>query len=215
MLPQFITLQKNAKDITGQRFGRLVALGPVSRHKGHIKWLCQCDCGNIKEVDPSHLRRSLTVSCGCYHSERTTTLNTTHGMKNTLLYDVWCGIVQRCTNPNSKRYADWGGRGIAICEEWRHDFQSFFDHVSQLEHYGDKGRSLDRVDNNGNYEPGNLKWSTQSEQTRNTRANRLLTFSGKTQCIAAWEDELGLRKGQISNRLYRGWSVERALSVER
>lgn len=214
MQPQFIPLPPRAKNITGQRFGRLVALGPVSRtHRGTIKWLCRCDCDNLVSVYGADLRAGKTQSCGCLHRQRTSVANTRHGMKNTPIYLVWKSIVQRCTNPQSKNFAGYGGRGIAICGEWRHDFQTFYDHVSNLPNCGKEGYSLDRANNSLGYFPGNIKWSTSTEQNRNKRNNHLLTFQDKTQCNAAWEKELGLRPGTLWDRLNLGWSIERALTT--
>lgn len=210
--PTFIALPKKAKDIAGQTFGRLTALGPISRTPNRqIMWLCQCDCGNTTTVRSNHLLAGATVSCGCVHRESTINRNTTHSMCGTRMYTIWKGIIQRCCNSSSENYSGYGGRGIQIFPEWRNSFDAFHDHVRRLPHFSEEGYTIDRIDNNGNYEPGNLKWSTQTEQARNTRSNRLLTFDGRTQCLSAWEDEMGLRKGQLWERLHRGWPTERAL----
>lgn len=215
MYPQFIPLPKKAKDITGQRFGRLVALGPIGYSSDNrLMWLCQCDCGEKSHAHGGHLRSGHTHSCGCLHREVSSDSNKKHGMKHTPIYDIWCGIIQRCTSPNHKAYANYGGRGISICDEWRHDFQAFYDYVSQLDRYGSPEYTLDRADNNGNYEPGNLRWSTDNEQARNKRNNRLLTFNDKTQCVAAWAEEIGISASALHLRIFRrGWSVERALTT--
>lgn len=213
MYPQFITLSKKAKDITNRRFGRLVALGPVGKNKKGVVWLCQCDCGNMVTPLTNHLTSGNTKSCGCLQKEIATRRSTTHGMTKHPIHQVWTSIIQRCTNPNDKSFANYGGRGISICDEWRSDFQIFHDYVSRLPHFMEKGYSLDRVDNSLGYSPGNLRFATRVEQNRNTRHNRMLTFNGKTQCVGAWAEELGVNFVTLHGRLHRGWSIERTLAT--
>ncbi len=128
----------------------------------------------------------------------------TNGISPT--YHSWASMLARCDNPKNTRYADWGGRGITVCDRWR-DFRNF------LEDMGEKpeGMSLDRIDNSGNYEPGNCRWSTLSEQNSNRRGLQPITHNGKTMTAAAWGKELGLST-TLYSRLHRGWSIERALS---
>lgn len=218
MSHEFITLTKKAKDITGQRFGRLTALGPVGRDKGSgMIWFCQCDCGNTTTVVQGRLCANRTKSCGCLmkitSKQENGRISATHGMARTPLYNTWKQMIQRCSNPKNSGYANYGGRGIATCAEWRESFESFRDHVTQLPNCGKDGYSLDRINNGKNYEPGNVKWSTPTEQLRNTRVNILLTHNNKTQCVTAWAEELGINKNTLWDRLYRGWSTERALSI--
>lgn len=168
-MTEFIELSKFAKNIANQRFGRLIALGPVGRIDRDILWLCQCDCGNTLSVRCTSLRKGNTSSCGCRKLEMHTARLKTHGLRKNKLYNTWSGMIQRCENPKHPRFKDWGGRGISVATEWRHNFQSFFDHVSILDHCGEKGYSLDRVNNNGNYEPGNVRWATHQEQANNSR----------------------------------------------
>lgn len=211
---EFITLPKNAKDITNQRFGRLVTLGPVGQSKsGNVIWLCKCDCGNTKNFPGGNLKRGHAKSCGCLPKEIIAQRNTVHGMRSDPLYQVWGGMKNRCTNPNTENFAYWGGRGITVCNEWRHDFVAFHDHVSQLPHCGEKGRSLDRIDNSLGYQPGNVRWATAKEQGRNTRVNILITHNGKTQCLSAWAEELGLSLGMLHQRIRAGWSARRMLTT--
>lgn len=209
----FITLGKNAVDITGQRFARLVVLGPVDRaNNRQIMWLCQCDCGNTSTVAGNDLRSLHSQSCGCFQSERRSEIRTTHGLSNDPLYVRWCKIIDRCTCPTSDAYANYGGRGISICDEWRHDFKAFHDCVSQLAHYGEKGYTLDRVDNSLGYRPGNMRWATWTEQQRNKRSNHTITFNGITKTLSDWADETGIKRRILSERLRDGWTIERALT---
>lgn len=214
MQPQFITLPRQAKDITGQTFGKLTTLGPIGKSPdNHILWLCQCECGQTTVAYSHSLRCGNTRSCGCLVADFNKRVRTTHGMADTAIYSIWRNIVERCTNPKNRAYHDYGGRGINIHNEWRQDVHVFHDYVSRLPDYDTKGYSIDRIDNNGNYEPGNVRWATRIEQNRNTRTNRLLTYNGKTQCLAAWADEIQLTQRLLRSRLSRGWSDERALST--
>lgn len=214
MQPEYITLVKNAIDITGQRFGRLVALGPITHSPYGTVWSCQCDCGKTTTTLGTNLRNGNKQSCGCSRGrpEHLVALNTTHGLYGHPLHKVWDSIIQRCTNPKSGSYDRYGGRGISMCEEWRHDLPAFYDYVSALPHCGEKGYSLDRINNDGNYEPGNLRWATSKEQQRNTRLNVMLAHNGKIQCVAAWAEELGISARTLRYRLGRGWPIERALT---
>ncbi len=200
---------KRAQDLTGQRFGRLVALKQTERTDGHTKWyLCECDCGNVKEVRASCLKRGDTKSCGCLSrelaSERGKNLLQKHGWYGTRLYSIWHQIVDRCTNPKCKHYKDYGGRGIALCKEWRENPSSFCEWA--MANGYDDSLSIDRIDNNGNYQPSNCRWITLAKQQTNKRNNVLLTYNGKTQCIAEWIRELGLNKNRTYNRIKNGWT---------
>ena len=213
MPPQFIILQGRAKNITGQQFGRLLALGPIGRNKkSQIKWLCRCECGKTVVVEGGNLRGGHTQSCGCIVAEKRSTMHASHGLSNDPLYSVWSGVIRRCTNPNDLSFGRYGGRGITICDEWRHDFQAFYDHVSKLPDCLEDGYTLDRADNSLGYMPGNVRWVTAIEQSRNRRNNHMITYGGKTQCLQAWANELGIRQGTLSNRFKRGWSAEKALT---
>ena len=164
------------KDISNKKFGRLTAIEPTEQRKnGSVVWLCKCSCGNYCYASSGNLVRGSKQSCGCFKSEvasilaKTGNNRRTHGMKHTKLYSVWGSIKDRCLNPNYHHYANYGGRGISICEEWKHDFKAFYDYVSSLPHFGEKGRSLDRINNDGDYEYGNIRWATRHEQNINRR----------------------------------------------
>jgi hypothetical protein len=133
-------------------------------------------------------------------------------MFGTVEHDTWNRMIQRCENTNCASYCDYGGRGIAVCPEWRDPdtgFQTFFDFVGIRP---SPKHSLERKRVNGNYEPGNVRWATAKEQARNRRNNVELEYGGKKQCVAAWAEDLGICPGTIYSRLLRGWSVEKTLT---
>lgn len=127
------------------------------------------------------------------------------------LYVAWCHMIERCYNPHSERYESYGGRGITVCAEWKNDFSSFRDWA--LANGYDKRLTLDRIDNNGNYEPTNCKWSTQKEQCNNRRSNRLLTYKGETKTMTQWAESIGMNVGTLKYRLRLGWSVQDAIET--
>ena len=201
-------------DLTGQKFGKLTVLSRAENGKDRkSRWLCLCDCGNKKVVSGRYLRMGNTTSCGCFQREKARKVgksNAVHGYSHSRLYVIWDGMLRRCNNQKAPRYSDYGGRGIRVCIEWECDFMKFREWALS-NGYGDE-LSLDRIDVNGNYEPSNCRWATSTEQANNSRSNRMLTFSGKTQTMKQWADEYGINYGTLISRLDRSrWPIEKAL----
>lgn len=189
-------------DLTGQRFGKWTVIDEAIRHNSPLTyWNVVCDCGYQTAVPGPAMRRGRS-SC-CINCRRIT-----HGKSRSPEYTVWIGMRQRCNNPLNEQSADYGERGISVCKEW-HSFDVF---------YADMGKrpspkhTLERKDNDLGYSKANCKWATWAEQTRNKRSNRLITFNGKTMCLADWAVEVGISFNGLRNRLQRGWSIERALT---
>lgn len=202
---------KQIRDLSGQRFGRLLVLGYAGSVKKKAQWLCECDCGQTKIVGRGSLLSGNSQSCGCLHNELLSQQSTTHGLSHSAPeYNSWANMLTRCTNPNYKQYEDYGGRGIKVCERWR-EFESF---------YADMGAkpapeyTLDRIDVDGDYEPSNCRWATPLEQANNARSNIPLTHNGQTMNLTEWAREMGIKKITLYDRIHKlGWSVERALTT--
>lgn len=158
-------------DLTGKKFGRLTVIGLDTNNTcNEKKWLCSCECGGIKSVKGSSLRNGVTVSCGCYQREVVKKVNKIHGMYTSRIHRIWSAMKQRCYNPNNEAYKNYGGRGIKVCDEWKNDFTKFCS-WALCNGYSDE-LSIDRIDNDGNYEPNNCRWATREQQNNNTRRQK-------------------------------------------
>lgn len=195
----------------GDKYNFLTAIRFDHRGKyGQQFWLFKCDCGNKKVIAVEDVKRGTTKSCGCMRRELLKESATTHGMKKTPEYDAWGHMKQRCLNKKNKYYKNYGARGIKVCSRWRNSFENFFEDMGKRP----KGTSIDRIDNNGNYEPNNCRWTSWKQQNNNKRSSHLLTFGGKTMTIAQWASELGINRHTLYARINNlGWSVERALTI--
>lgn len=190
-------------NLTGRKFGKLTVLYKIHNTNNHVFWLCVCDCGNLTEVRTDALRKGDTKSCGC--------LTCKHGKCTTKLYKVWLSMKQRCTNPKNKAYKNYGGRGIAVCSEWLHDFTNFYNWA--MNNGYKEGLSIDRVDNNGNYSPNNCRWANRKTQQRNRRDCIYYIINGEKHCLKEWCNILNLKYSTVKARLHYGWDIERALEL--
>lgn len=197
----------DASDYIGQVFGRLTVLGNANDLKGNKrKWKCRCSCGNITERGAYAIKIAHVRSCGCLEREA----RFRHGYSDSPEYSCWNSMIQRTTNPNSVKYSYYGGSGISVCPEWCDSFIAFFIYIGPRP---TPKHEIDRYPNKkGNYEPGNVRWATRKQQTRNTSRNRMITFNGVTQCIADWAALLGIKWGTLKLRLNK-WPLERALTT--
>ena len=180
-------MKKLLNDLTGQRFGRLVVIGVDDRGTRKTYFNCQCDCGNVKSVRADSLIAGMIRSCGCLKKEQDRTNLTaahTHKQSGTRLYQIWQGIKKRCYNPHDARYDRYGGRGIKVCDEWRDDFQSFYDWAMQNGYQ--ETLTIDRIDNDGDYCPENCRWSDSQEQARNRSSNIKITIGNATKTLTEW-----------------------------
>lgn len=193
-------------DKTGRRYGILTVLGLSERTGTDRYWLCRCDCGKYCEARGGNLATGSHKSCGCRKYTRPPKHGGSVGGSWTPEYTAYHGIKQRCLNPNSPAYVYYGGRGITVCPRWIDSFNHF------LEDMGPRPKgftSIDRINNNGNYEPGNCRWSNDSEQQRNKRNNRLITINGITKCQAEWCALTGIHQATVNDRIRRGWPDEK------
>ena len=190
-------------------FGKLTVISRAENKNGRVHWNCICDCGTACVVMSKHLISGHTQSCGCLSLIKLAERACTHQMTNTKIYQTWCGIKTRCLNPNCKQYRNYGGRGITIFSEWINDFTAFYNYVSKLPNYGEKGYTLDRIDNNGNYEPNNLRWVDWKTQCSNTRRNRFVEYNGEKILITHAAAKIGISAAALRARINAGDTDER------
>lgn len=194
------------KDMSNKTVGRLF----VESYLGNGKWNCVCSCGTRKAISGGALRAG-TVSCGCHSREISSCRQKTHGRSKTTEWVIWMGMKTRCKY-NKKwnvGYKNYGGRGIKVCRRWMR-FENFFADMGprpSLEH------TLERIDNNGNYEPSNCRWATRKEQNINRRDSRIVEFRGERMAMSKMAEKYGHLRVTVAYRISRGWSIEDALTV--
>lgn len=188
------------QDLRGQRFGKLTVIEEAGRANGGVVWRCKCDCGNEVSIRANALRMGRSVSCGCYNKE----VITKHGSSRTKLHHVWQCIKDRCLNENYAHRKTYGGRGIGICEEWAKSYEAF--EKWALSNGYKKGLTIDRIDNDGDYEPSNCRWVTMKVQCRNRRNNVVLESKGERHCLAEWAELTKQPYSRLASRHRRGWS---------
>lgn len=201
----------NFCNLTGRRFGRLFVISIYAQTSSQlILWLCRCDCGNWSIPSSRNLRSTNTTSCGCFGLEQSQKRRITHGFsvgKKSAEFNVFHLALKRCTNPKDKRYNRYGGRGI----EFR--IASVADMVAEIGLRPSARLTLDRIDNNGHYETGNIRWATRQKQARNRSTNHVITINGESRCIAEWAEIFQIKPQTIQSRLHYGWSPQDAVTV--
>lgn len=197
-------MKKAKKDLTGQRFGRLTVIGIDDRNTRKIYYYCQCDCGNVKSVRADNLVCGAIRSCGCMKKEQdriNLEANHSHKMSKTRPYDIWQNMKGRCYNPHNPRYDRYGGRGITVCDEWKEDFNAFYEWSVQNGYSDDL--TIDRIDNDKGYSPDNCRWATQEEQARNRESNIKITIGNATKTLTEWGEIFELDYKKIIMRYRR------------
>lgn len=216
-------MRKNSSPVRliaeGSRFGRWTTASPVESirlwNRTKLRVLCMCDCGTSRHIDAWSLAKGDSKSCRCAQVDERRTrfaregrVSLPDGDRSHSLANTWKGMMLRCYSPSNPSFPDYGGRGIGVCDRWRASFVAF---CSDIGERPSKRHSIDRIDNSGNYEPGNCRWATQSQQCRNTRRNRFLTIRGETLCIAEWAERAGVPYVLVYDRLRSGRSPEDAV----
>lgn len=198
-------------DLTGQRFGRLTVIERDETIKNHIRWRCKCDCGKEIVAYKSSLDAGRTKSCGCLRASVAKAKATRHGKSESRLYNIWIGMKTRCYNEGSLRFRDYGGRGITMCDEWLYNFKAFYEWAISNGYREDL--TIDRIDNDGNYEPSNCRWVGWTEQQNNRRNNHVISLLGETHTMKEWSVIVGIPYHTLARRINAsGWSIERALT---
>lgn len=199
-------------NLVGKRYGRLVVIEKADSLKGHVRWRCKCDCGNECVVHGSSLRSGNTKSCGCYKTENARKLYSTVRQNDKRLYAVWNGIKQRCTNPNSKSYQNYGGRGIEMDSEWANHYESFYNWAINAGYK--TGMEIDRIDNNGNYCASNCRFVDGIIQANNKRNVKLYEIDGVEKSLPQWCREYNQDYWLVRQRVCKlGWAIEEALTT--
>jgi hypothetical protein len=199
-----------AKEMSGLRFDKLLVIAQAKPLKdGTAVWRCICDCGQERLIPGNSLRAGRNKSCGCASPKFTHERVTKHGQSRTRTYRIWNGMKQRCSpiayGKSKRLYYD---KGITVCDRWRNSFEAFLEDMKEAP----EGGTIDRIDGNGNYEPGNCRWASKKEQANNTSVNFVVTHSGQSLTVAMWAEKLNMKANTLLYRLRRGISVERALN---
>jgi len=211
-------MPRNKIDLTGSEFGMLVVLRFHETRRfpsggSTPYWWCKCACGREVSLPSQGLRKGISTSCGCQKGELISAKKTRHGQcrtgKRTREHTTWSSMIARCTDRSDKRYVDYGGRGIKVCERW-FVFENFF---ADMGVSPSPKHTVERIDTNGNYDPLNCRWATRKEQSLNRRSNRLVQYNGERKPVAAWVAQLGLNEELVRSRLRLGWSFQDAVDT--
>ncbi len=197
------------KDFIGKKIGFLTIIDYADKRNGKVRVWCKCDCGKTIKVFIDNLKREHTRSCGCKKGSMISKSKITHGKTHTKLAHIYNQMKARCYYKKNPAYKNYGGRGIKICNEWldkENGFMSFYNWA--INNGYKEGLTIDRIDNNSNYEPNNCRWATYYEQANNKRNNRMLTYNGETYTITQWARKLGITYGSMYRRIKKGLTGE-------
>lgn len=199
------------KNLVDKKFGRITVLKYMGCNKNkNSLWLCRCDCSKEKVIIGNNLVRGFTKSCGCLQREVCSKNKKSHGRSNTRLFHIWQSMIDRCVNSKNKRYKNYGGRGITICNEWKDDFQKFYEwaitngYKEEILPNGINKWTIDRIDNNGNYEPNNCRWATNMQQCNNTSINVIIKHGNETHTLSEWCRIYNIQTQTAGDRILRG-----------
>ena len=202
-------MNKKKEVYIGLKVGKLTVTKCLGSHNKQIEWECTCECGNKVIHTTKQLNWGSIHSCGCGLLDMYKKIKKIDE-KDRPLYIRWLMIKDRCNNPNSKVYKDYGGRGIKICPEWNNDFSAFKNWA--YENGYDESLSIDRIDNNKGYSPENCRWVDSKTQGNNRRTNHCVTIDGVTKTIMQWSEEYGIKYDTIQRRIRDGWSEQDAIT---
>lgn len=211
MAPHIVHTPARFCDLKGRKFGRLLVLGLGEYRNRVYFWECLCDCGKTTLTRTTSLLRGDSISCGCYAREQTVARSTTHGMSSTSEYRIWRTMQSRCYNQNVPEYARYGGRGIMVCRRW-HGKTGFINFIADMGLRPSKAHSIDRINNDGNYEPGNCRWATRAEQSANRKMTRWVEYKGERLPVSVLAQRLGIGTGVLCYRLDIGLTIEEAIA---
>ena len=194
----------------GNRHGLWTIIGDKVMVGRLQQYHCRCDCGTVRFVIPADLCTGRSTNCGCVRRKKVGARNFKHGLTHTREYIAWAGMLARCSNPKHVCYHNYGGRGITVCKRWRESFTTF---ITDMGMPPSPKHQVDRIDNNGNYEPGNCRWVTNAQNAQNTRKNVFIECNGERLCLSEWARRIGISIESLRGRLSSGWSEQEAVTT--
>lgn len=208
-------LKPRTKNLKKLKFGNLFVIDFAGYKNNRAEWLCQCDCGQKVCVPAHRLISGNTKSCGCYMKKCVAKEKTIHGgckrSQKERLYTIWSLMKNRCNNSKDKSYINYGARGIEVCNEWQSSYDSF--RIWAIENGYRDYLTIDRINNDGNYEPSNCRWATRKVQNNNTRQNHYIEYNGQIKTLSQWAGFYGLTRSCLKYRVKKGWDIEKALTT--